>query len=245
MRVTHFLPVSEVFGPTVQGEGPYAGRTCLFVRLGGCNLTCGPCDTPYTWDAARFNLREQIRPTPAPLVLARLVELTGAPPAMVVLSGGEPLLHQHSPAFRELVTTITARWDALLQIETNGTLPPLDWLVLAAKFVVSPKLSGPMATNAEHRRIVPAALGRFAALARSRRAHFKIVCGGVGDVATAARFADGWNIPRHRVWIMPEATDPGAVVPAARRLVGPATAAGMNLTLRNHMLLWPTEDRGR
>ncbi|HHK7228110.1 TPA: hypothetical protein ACQXLV_002143, partial [Streptococcus pneumoniae] len=42
------LPVSEVFGPTIQGEGPHAGRTCHFIRLGGCNLSCSWCDTPYS-----------------------------------------------------------------------------------------------------------------------------------------------------------------------------------------------------
>ena len=41
-------PVSEVFGPTLQGEGPHAGRPCHFIRLGGCNLSCSWCDTPYS-----------------------------------------------------------------------------------------------------------------------------------------------------------------------------------------------------
>ncbi|MDQ3757733.1 MAG: 7-carboxy-7-deazaguanine synthase QueE, partial [Actinomycetota bacterium] len=34
------LVVSEVFGPTWQGEGPSVGRTAAFVRLGRCNLAC-------------------------------------------------------------------------------------------------------------------------------------------------------------------------------------------------------------
>ena len=42
--------VSEVFGPTVQGEGPSCGRIATFVRLGRCDLRCSWCDTPYTWD---------------------------------------------------------------------------------------------------------------------------------------------------------------------------------------------------
>ena len=48
------LPVAEVFAPTFQGEGPYLGRSADFIRLGGCNLTCYGCDTPYTWDASRY-----------------------------------------------------------------------------------------------------------------------------------------------------------------------------------------------
>jgi hypothetical protein len=49
------LTVSEIFGPTWQGEGPTLGRLCTFIRLGACNLTCGAnggwkCDANYTWD---------------------------------------------------------------------------------------------------------------------------------------------------------------------------------------------------
>src|SRR5437764_321458 len=42
------LVVSEVFGPTAQGEGPALGRRCGFVRLGGCNLSCSWCFAPDT-----------------------------------------------------------------------------------------------------------------------------------------------------------------------------------------------------
>lgn len=43
------LTVSEIFGPTLQGEGPTAGRRAGFLRLGRCNLACSWCvaaDTP-------------------------------------------------------------------------------------------------------------------------------------------------------------------------------------------------------
>lgn len=55
----HSLVVSEVFGPTHQGEGPHAGQLCAFVRLMGCNLSCSWCDTPYTWDASRYDLKAE------------------------------------------------------------------------------------------------------------------------------------------------------------------------------------------
>ena len=42
------LPLSEQFGPTIQGEGPYAGRRAQFIRLGGCNLSCQWCTIPTT-----------------------------------------------------------------------------------------------------------------------------------------------------------------------------------------------------
>ena len=39
--------VSEIFGPTVQGEGPLIGQPSVFVRTGGCDYRCSWCDTLY------------------------------------------------------------------------------------------------------------------------------------------------------------------------------------------------------
>ena len=46
------LRLVEVFGPTVQGEGPTIGRRCAFVRLGRCNLDCGYCYVYHMGDEA-------------------------------------------------------------------------------------------------------------------------------------------------------------------------------------------------
>jgi len=43
------LPVSEIFGPTIQGEGEHIGRRAVFVRLAGCDSRCSWCDTKYAW----------------------------------------------------------------------------------------------------------------------------------------------------------------------------------------------------
>ena len=41
------IRISEIFGPTIQGEGPLVGRPTVFVRTGGCDYRCTWCDTLY------------------------------------------------------------------------------------------------------------------------------------------------------------------------------------------------------
>lgn len=245
------LHISEVFGPTVQGEGPAAGRAAVFVRLGGCNLSCGPCDTPYTWDGQRFDLREQITATPLPAVLQRVDDLAGDRVSLVVISGGEPLLHQHKPGLPELVADLTGALGTApaldVHFETNGTLVPAPWLVAnhRCSFVVSPKLVGPLATDTAERRIVPGALAVWATLARAGRATFKFVLDHPDQIAAAAAFAGRHQVPARQVMVMPEGNTVERVLDVGRALVDPAAAVGFGVCTRLHVLMWPNQDRGR
>lgn len=54
--------VSELFGPTVQGEGPSAGQLASFARMSGCPLSCRRCDTSWTWDWARYDRSAEQHP---------------------------------------------------------------------------------------------------------------------------------------------------------------------------------------
>lgn len=44
------MPVMEIFGPTIQGEGMVVGRKTMFVRTGGCDYSCSWCDSAFTWN---------------------------------------------------------------------------------------------------------------------------------------------------------------------------------------------------
>ena len=85
------LVVSEVFGPTLQGEGPSAGQRAGFVRLGRCSLSCSWCDTPYSWDWKRYDPAVELRELAVGEVAAS-IRAMDVP--MVVVTGGEPLLQQ-------------------------------------------------------------------------------------------------------------------------------------------------------
>ena len=237
--MTGTLPVAEIFGPTFQGEGPSAGQLAAFVRLGGCNLTCRACDTPYTWDAARYDLRAELTPMSAPDIMVALPAAR-----LVVITGGEPTLYRHFQALTDLVAAL-ARQGRRVEVETNGTLDPDPLDRYPLRFNVSPKLPRAMSDDPEHRRIVPAALTRYGELAREGHAVWKLVVASTTDVTAGLDLADTYGVPRRAVWFMPEGNDPAGLVATAQAVAGTVLAAGANLTLRQHVLLWPGTERGR
>lgn len=120
---------------TIQGEGPFAGKPAVFIRLAGCNLQCPLCDTDYTSNVDRME------PTFVVQAIRNLVELhdISFPPEqlMVVITGGEPFRQQGLDLLIwELCHGITKN----VQIETNGTMDVKKFENLGlASVVCSPK----------------------------------------------------------------------------------------------------------
>jgi organic radical activating enzyme len=227
------LVVAEVFGPTVQGEGPSTGRRAAFIRLGACNLHCTWCDTPYTWDATRFDLRAELKRTPVDEIVTRALE---GNPGVVVITGGEPLLHQKRPGWLVLLDQLTDA-GVEVEVETNGTIAPtLETAWRVSRFNVSPKLAH--AGDSEDARIRPDALS---ALVETCRASFKFVCATAADVTEVAEVVDRLDIPRRLVWVMPEGTNTAALDEHLAAIADPAIAAGFNLTTRLHVYAWGNE----
>lgn len=228
--------VSEVFGPTLQGEGPNLGLRAAFVRMGGCNLHCRWCDTPYTWDARRFDLREQLTRVP----VASIVEQVAAmDPRVVVVTGGEPLLWQGSRAWSRMLSGLADI--APVEIETNGTADPVSDQPVAC-YNVSPKLAH-SGDPAEVRIKLPT-LRKFADLARSDRAALKIVVITPRDVRAAAQLARDARWPLSRVYVMPEGTTPQRLAQVHGQVADAVLEEGLNMTTRLHVLCWGQE-RGR
>lgn len=100
------LDVQDVF-LTIQGEGPFAGRPAVFVRLAGCDLQCPGCDTDYT-------SRRRLMAVAEVLDAVGRVNACGA--GLVVITGGEPFRQDVGP----LACRLADGHD--VQVETNGTL---------------------------------------------------------------------------------------------------------------------------
>ena len=221
------LRVSEVFGPTVQGEGPHTGRVVGFLRLGLCNLSCTWCDTPYTWDRTRYDLDVEAPPVDVSDVADRVAAL-GLD--TIVLTGGEPLVQQRAVA--DLFALLPdIRW----HVETNGTIAPTRTLIDAVEhWSVSPKLSNNEADPAK-RRLHRSAL---AVLRDDTDATFKFVATSPGDVDEAADVAAEHGLPTDRVWIMPEGVTAETVVATHADIIDRVIAHRFHTTTRLHVLLW-------
>lgn len=226
------LVVSEIFGPTVQGEGPELGRRCGFVRLGRCNLACSWCDTPYTWDWSRYDASVELSTHSVDAVVARLATMAID---TVVLTGGEPLLQQ-----RRLVPLIEEfrrlRWRT--HVETAGTIAWQFDARLVDRWVVSPKLAN--SGMSARRRLRFEVLRGFV----DAGASFKFVVTEPDDLDEVEYIARRAEIPPTAVWIMAEGTAPKAVATRTATIADDVIARGWNLTTRLHVLAWGNK-RGR
>lgn len=226
------LVLCEMFGPTVQGEGPNLGRQALFVRLSGCQLSCTWCDSRYTWDQRHFDLDAERSLVDVDHVLDWV---KAHRTRLVVITGGEPLLQQTA------VTNLTRGLKEAarqVEIETSGTITPYPELAAAVgAFNVSLKLAH--SALSARARLRPAAID---ALVDSGRAIWKFVATGPDDLEEIGELVRAYGLDP--VWVMPEGTSAEAVIDGTRRLADAVVARGYHLTTRLHILAWGDE-RGR
>lgn len=229
------LVVSEVFGPTFQGEGPSAGRLCSFVRLGRCNLDCAWCDTPYTWDWHGKNGPAQDPGALMRLSVGQVLSLLQRPydthaPDLFVVTGGEPLLQTRGLTALCEELTLWGR----VEVETNGTLMPLA--VPGVRHNVSPKLAHSGVDPL--RAIAPSPMRAFAELAHEDVACFKFVARDSADLAEVQDLRDRFDIPDRAIWIMPEGRSAADIQHGLRTLAAPVLERGWNLSGRLHVTIW-------
>lgn len=119
------IPVSEIFGNVLQGEGLYVGMPAVFIRTGGCNLKCpgfGPngCDSYHSVNTI---YRKQWKQYTCSELIAKVNKLmpsyeeSQAKP-IIVITGGEPTLYYQQ--LNDLVTYYITR-GYIVQFETNAT----------------------------------------------------------------------------------------------------------------------------
>ncbi|WP_114579061.1 7-carboxy-7-deazaguanine synthase QueE [Saliphagus sp. LR7] len=232
------LPINELFY-SLQGEGTLAGVPCVFVRTSGCNLRCWFCDSYHTsWE-----------PTHGQLSLDDIVaEVESHERAdHVVLTGGEPLIHEQA-------VTLLERLDDLgyhTTVETNGTTyrdAPIDLASISPKLASStptpekdPKGDGEWADRHEKQRIDVDVL---AELVDTYDSQLKFVVTGPDDlpeieeVLTQIREAASTTVTDSDVLLMPEGVTREQLDDSRNTVAELAMEYGYRYTPRLHVDLW-------
>ena len=124
------IRISEIFGPTIQGEGALIGQPTVFVRTGGCDYRCTWCDTLHAVDS---EFRYEWAPMSAEEIMDEVKKLSGEKPLMVSLSGGNPAIQP----LKSLID-LGHEKDYRFALETQGSIAQ-DWFADLDVLTLSPK----------------------------------------------------------------------------------------------------------
>lgn len=125
------LPVVELFGPTIQGEGPLIGVQTHFVRFGFCDFKCGWCDSMHAVDSTR--VKADARQLTSSQIVCEVAERGNRTP-WVTLSGGNPAIHRGVG----VVVRQLQEHGFRVAVETQGTVFQ-EWLRECDLVTISPK----------------------------------------------------------------------------------------------------------
>ena len=228
------LPVSEIFF-SIQGEGVNIGKPSIFIRLYFCNLSCVWCDSKYTWenqDKAKEGIDYFLMDIQEILNYISKFDCN-----RVVITGGEPLLHQEK--LKNLLKELKNK-GYYIEIETNGTIKPKEEIIkLVDLFNVSPKLSN---SKVDYKlRIRNEVLKVFSEINNSI---FKFVICDVKDLDEVDELVKKLNIKKEKVYLMPEGTDEKTIKERSLWLMDESKKRNYNFTTRLHILMFGNQ-RGK
>jgi 7-carboxy-7-deazaguanine synthase len=217
----------EIFH-SVQGEGVYAGRPVVLLRLALCNLACVWCDTRYTWDWEHFDQGREVATISDDKAEEGIQQYRCR---NLVVTGGEPLVQQKS--LTPLLACLKGRgfW---IEVETNGTIVPQKKLLnIVDHWSVSPKLES--SGNPRPSRENPDAYRLFRDLTS---AHFKYVLEKADDLSELRAVMDRYELPPDKIVLMPQAQDRDTLLERSRWLVEICKSEGFLFSTRLQILLW-------
>ncbi|MFP6335730.1 7-carboxy-7-deazaguanine synthase QueE [Helicobacter pylori] len=246
------LPVVESFF-SLQGEGKNIGKPSLFLRLGGCNLSCKGfncktilndeiltgCDSLYavhpkfkeTWDY--YN-------DPKPLI-ERLENL--APNYKhfdFILTGGEPSLYFNNPILLSVLEHFY-RQKIPLCVESNGSIFfEFSPILKELHFTLSVKLS--FSLEKENKRIHLKALQNI--LNNAKSVHFKFVLdsqNATQSIVEIQNLLKQLSLKNNEIFLMPLGTTNKELDKNLKTLAPLALEHGFRLSDRLHIRLWDNQ----
>lgn len=232
---------------SIQGEGSHTGRPSVFLRLQGCNLTCGGrntiktkqldphaawrCDTIEVWTKGQNQSFESILSQWQHQKWINYLK-NGA---HLVLTGGEPLMWQDQFILFIQYFQEKLGFKPYIECETNATLLPGNkFCNLIDQYNVSPKLAN--SGMSKTKRVKQNVLHFFS---NQSKAHFKFVVATKADCDEIEQdFIYPFSIPLARIQLMPAADSRESCLSLSEQVVEWAKDIGVGFSTRLHLLLW-------
>lgn len=129
------IPLVEMFGPTIQGEGAVIGQQTYFMRFGLCDYKCTMCDSMNAVDPMQVKANARFL-TPDEIAHEFHQFYKPNTTRWITLSGGNPCIHDLTVLVHELKSH-----GHKIAVETQGTFFP-GWLDRCDIITISPKGPG-------------------------------------------------------------------------------------------------------
>ncbi|WQX51639.1 7-carboxy-7-deazaguanine synthase QueE [Helicobacter pylori] len=243
------LPVVESFF-SLQGEGQRIGKPSLFLRLGGCNLSCKGfnCKTPFNDEILtgcdslyavhpKFKTSWDYYNDPKPLI-ERLENL--APNYKhfdFILTGGEPSLYFNNPILISVLEHFYRKKIPLF-VESNGSIFfEFSPILKELHFTLSVKLS--FSLEEESKRIHLKALQNI--LNNAKSVHFKFVLdsqNAAQSIIEIQNLLKRLSLKNNEIFLMPLGTTNKELDKNLKTLAPIALEHGFRLSDRLHIRLW-------
>jgi len=244
MKLAKLNGKAEIFY-TIQGEGKSLGKPSIFIRSSLCNLHCIWCDTDYTWNWENTPFQHQKdtqvgyqkfkkEDTIIEMSIKDIVtEVTQYPCERLVLTGGEPMLHQKDwIALMDMLREKSGKY--WFEVETNGTLMPnatFDHFI--NQYNVSSKLGN--SNNSKHLREKTDVYQFFAT---NPKAVFKFVIATPQDLEEVNHLIETYQLKPESIFLMPEGINPEELIEKQQWLVEICKQYGFNYTDRLHIHIY-------
>lgn len=225
-----YLRVSEFYYNTIQGEGIHIGVPAAFLRLQGCPLTCGYCDTHEVWShGSPYTYQE----------LFALIDRTDLVEKLkfgqhLVLTGGSPLFQQVPLAEFLFLFKTRYSFKPFIEIENECILEPEGIHRYIDCWNNSPKLSSSgVLFKRRHKPEVIKKLSSF------NNSWFKFVIDGEEDWEEILEyFILPSLIEREQIILMPKGATVEELESNKLMVVDMAVKHNVRYSSREHIVLW-------
>ncbi len=242
--------ISEIFGPTIQGEGKRIGKVSLFIRVAKCNMSCTGfgveykvngtiktgCDSFYAVDKSFKSKWESLDSTQ---IIKRVQKLTKLKKVDIVITGGEPLLYWKNNQFQTLLKYFTKN-KHFVTIETNGSINIDITKKYQKKIMFSIGLKLENSLEKQTKRIDIKAIKNLLKNGNNSYLKFATIANN-HEISEILEIKKSLNINKNKIYLMPMGATNKDIKNNAIQVIQKAIKYHFNYSDRIHIRIWDTK----